>query len=294
MSGRTYRVTGINLKGIPLGESDRIITILTREQGLIRAVAKGSRKQPSKWGGRMEPFVINELLIARGRWSAQTDASQRLQRIVQVETLQTFPRLGRSLAHLTAAQYLAEVALLLALPDQAQEELFVVLVEHLQRIERAAAERAVLPLLIHGLYHLLALAGFAPQVQACHFCGGELVDSVFFSPQLGGLVCDPCRMAQRPSPIVWVSSSVLQALGSLPSPTLPLPEDSLPLATWLEAERLLRRVLEHHADREIRSAGLLDSCYALPTANGQGVAAATFSEEPFRYSEALGGNLKKL
>ena len=39
MSGRTYRVTGINLKGIPLGEADRIVTILTREQGLIRAVA---------------------------------------------------------------------------------------------------------------------------------------------------------------------------------------------------------------------------------------------------------------
>jgi DNA replication and repair protein RecO len=150
MSGRTYRVTGINLKGIPLGEADRIVTILTREQGLIRAVAKGSRKQPSKLGGRMEPFVINDLLMVRGRWSAQTETSQRLQRIVQAETLQTFPRLSRSLAHLTAAQYLAEVALLLALPDQAQEELFVVLVEHLERIERAASERAVLPLLTHG------------------------------------------------------------------------------------------------------------------------------------------------
>lgn len=199
MSGRTYRVTGINLKGIPLGESDRIITILTREQGLIRAVAKGSRKQPSKWGGRMEPFVINELLIARGRWSAQTEACQRLQRIVQVETLQTFPRLGRSLAHLTAAQYLAEVALLLALPDQAQEELFVVLVEHLQRIERAASERAVLPLLIHGLYHLLALAGFAPQVQACHFCGGWSI--TFFQPAIGrlGLRSLPGGAAAQPN-----------------------------------------------------------------------------------------------
>ena len=66
MSGRTYRVTGINLKGIPLGEADRIVTILTREQGLIRAVAKGSRKQPSKLGGRMEPFVINDLLMVGG------------------------------------------------------------------------------------------------------------------------------------------------------------------------------------------------------------------------------------
>jgi hypothetical protein len=66
MSGRTYRVTGITLKGIPLGESDRVVTILTREQGLVRAVAKGSRKPSSKWGGRLEPFVINDLLLVRG------------------------------------------------------------------------------------------------------------------------------------------------------------------------------------------------------------------------------------
>jgi DNA repair protein RecO (recombination protein O) len=162
MSGRTYRVTGITLKGIPLGESDRVVTILTRERGLVQAVAKGSRKPSSKWGGRLELFVVNDLLLVRGRWSAQANASQRLQRIVQAETLQSFPRLGRSLAHLTAAQYLAEVALLLALPDQAQEELFVLLVEHLQRIEQAPTQEAVLPLLVHGLYHLLVVGGACP------------------------------------------------------------------------------------------------------------------------------------
>lgn len=263
MSGHTYRVTGINLKGIPLGESDRIITILTREQGLIRAVAKGSRKQPSKLGGRMEQFVINDLLIAHGRWPAQTDASQRLQRVAQAETLQSFPRLSRSLAHLTAAQYLAEVTLILALSDQTQDDLFMLLVEHLERLEQASDPKVVLPLLTHGLYHLLALAGFAPQVQACHYCRGELAGDVFFSPRSGGMVCEPCRVAQRPNPISLVSESVLQALGSLPNSTLPsLSEDSLPLAAWLGAERLLRRILEHHAEREIRSAGLLVSCYA--------------------------------
>ena len=301
MSGVTYRVTGINLKAMPLGEADRIITILTREQGLIRAVAKGSRKQLSKWGGRMEPFVVNDLLVARGRWSAQTDPSQCLQRIAQAETLQSFPRLGRSLAHLTAAQYLAEVALLLALPNQPQEELFVLLVEHLERIEQAPATEAVLPLLVHGLYHLLVVGGVAPSVQACYSCGEELAGEAFFSPHAGGLVCDPCRLAQRLSPVAWVSSSVLQALGSLPNPTLPsLAERALPLASWLAAERLLRRVLELHADRAIRSAGLLASCYSVPVAetlpptpSGQGspVAAAAFSEED---SETLGSNLKKM
>lgn len=305
MSRRTYRVTGINLKGIPLGESDRMVTILTRERGLIRAVAKGSRKQPSKLGGRMEQFVINDLLIAQGRWPAQTDSSQRLQRIVQAETLQSFPRLGRSLAHLTAAQYLAEVTLILALPDQTQEDLFVLLVEHLERLEQAPDSQAVLPLLTHGLYHLLALAGIAPQVQACHYCHGRLTGSVFFSPQVGGMVCEPCRVAQQPNPISLVSSSILQVLASLPNPTLPsLSEDSPPLAAWLGAERLLRRILEHHAERKIRSAGLLASCYPLTSseelASPPGFQQSDQQSEmeatafPQVYCRGMGANLKKL
>ena len=64
---RTYKVTGINLKGMPLGEADRLLTILTQELGLIRVVAPGARKQNSKLGGRSGLFVVNELLIAKGR-----------------------------------------------------------------------------------------------------------------------------------------------------------------------------------------------------------------------------------
>jgi DNA repair protein RecO (recombination protein O) len=41
---QTYKATGINLKSVPLGEADRILTILTREFGLVRAVASGARK----------------------------------------------------------------------------------------------------------------------------------------------------------------------------------------------------------------------------------------------------------
>ena len=45
---RTYQATGINLKGMPLGEADRLVTILSPEYGLIRAVAPGARKHKSK------------------------------------------------------------------------------------------------------------------------------------------------------------------------------------------------------------------------------------------------------
>ena len=154
---RTYKATGINLKSMPMGESDRLLTILTREFGLVRAMAMGSRKHNSRMGGRSGLFVVNELMLAKGR---------SLDKVTQAETLESYPGLGQDLKKLTASQYLAELCLCQALSDQPQEELFCVLNEHLKRLERSPGSE-VLFHLIHALYQLLILSGIAPQVHLC-------------------------------------------------------------------------------------------------------------------------------
>ncbi|MEN9222597.1 MAG: hypothetical protein Q6M04_09185, partial [Thermostichus sp. BF3_bins_97] len=74
------------------------------------------------------------------------------------------------------------------------------------------------------------------------------------------------------------------------------------LAAWLGAERLLRRILEHHAEREIRSAGLLASCYAVALSeesaslsNGQGSpdGGMTFPEEVVKVCIKIGKTIGK-
>jgi len=162
---RTYKATGINLKSMPLGEADRLVTILTREYGLIRAVAPGARKQKSKLGGRIGLFVVNQLLLAKGR---------SLDKVTQAETLESYPGLSKDLGKLAASQYLAELVLYHALSDQSQEELFELLNEHLRRLEHLpniignqSQISSVLAQLSHGIFHLLALAGIAPQIQIC-------------------------------------------------------------------------------------------------------------------------------
>ncbi|MGJ5628818.1 DNA repair protein RecO [Nostoc sp. CALU 1950] len=161
---RTYKATGINLKTQALGESDKIVTILTREFGLIRAVAPGSRKHNSSLGGRSGMFVVNELLIAKGR---------SLDRITQAQTLKTYPGLAKDLGKLAASQYLAEIVLCEALSEQPQEELYDLFNEHLHRLEAVSSvnQFGVLAHLAHGVFHLLALAGLTPQVQICCISG---------------------------------------------------------------------------------------------------------------------------
>lgn len=183
--GGTYKATGINLKSMPLGESDRLLTVLTREFGLIRVVAPGARKHKSSLGGRSGLFVVNQLLIAKGR---------SLDKIIQAESLQSYAGLSQDLKKLTASQYLAELALFQALSDQPQEELFHLLVEHLDRLEKRPGA-VTLASLAHASFHLLALAGVAPQVQLCcvtqQILAPDFADPnwrVGFSAVAGGIV----------------------------------------------------------------------------------------------------------
>lgn len=157
MNQRNYKATGINLKGMAMGESDRLVTVLTKEYGLVRAIAPGARKHKSKLAGRSGLFVVNQALFIKGK---------SLDKLVQAETVRSFPGLSKDLAKLTASQYLAEIALSLALSEQPQEELYYLLIEHLSRIESATIAQ-VLPCLAQATFHLLALAGVAPEVHRC-------------------------------------------------------------------------------------------------------------------------------
>ncbi|MGI2903033.1 DNA repair protein RecO [Tolypothrix sp. VBCCA 56010] len=185
---RTYKATGINLKTQAFGEADRLVTILTREFGLIRAIAPGARKHKSSLGGRSGMFVVNELLIAQGR---------SLDKITQAQTIKTYPGLGKDLGKLAASQYLAEIVLCQALSEQPQEELYELLNEHLGRLEAIPTTevKSIFAHLAHAVFHLLANSGLTPQVQVCCLTQRPLIPDfsdpkaqVGFSVSAGGTV----------------------------------------------------------------------------------------------------------
>ncbi|MGC9503204.1 DNA repair protein RecO [Baaleninema sp.] len=291
---KTYRATGINLKSMPLGETDRLLTILTREHGFVRAVAPGSRKPKSKLGGRSALFVVNELLLSRGK---------SLDRISQAETLATYSGLSRHFGILTASQYLAEIALAHTLSEGPQPELFDLLTEHLNRLEQLpknASLSEVLSRLVHGIFHLLALEGIAPQVYACCVSKHPIVPEIHqpnwqvgFSIRAGGVITlaefdrfkreqmqqlkttwedDGDAIANRaaflPTPNRYLDATELTLLQQLSQPQLsPTPPLAQIDRAWITLERLLREYTQHHLGRSIRSATLMNSyiASAVPT-----------------------------
>ncbi|KPQ40666.1 MAG: DNA repair protein RecO [Phormidium sp. OSCR] len=281
-----YRVTAINLKSMPLGESDRLMTILTPERGLLRVVAGRSRAAKSKFGGRMGIFVLNELMLKPGK---------SLDRIHHAETLASYPGLSRDFGRLTASQYLAEIALNQALDDTAQPELFSLFLEHLQRLERLPANASLAHVLGHlcqGIFHLLALGGIAPQVHYCCLSQKSLSPNlsqanpeVGFSTRSGGIVSleqlhqhqqqqqqsqanntdDYEALANQaafaPTPNRYLNGQELALLQQLSQPNLcesTLTHD----AAWIAIEQILREYTQHHLGRAIRSATLINSYVA--------------------------------
>jgi DNA repair protein RecO (recombination protein O) len=287
---QTYKATGINLKAVPLGETDRLLTILTPDVGLVRAVAPGARKHQSRLGGRSGLFVINQVLVVKGK---------HLDKLIQADTLRTFPGLSQHLGRLTASQYLAEVVLLMALSDCPQGELFQVFVEHLERLETAAPE-ALLAALCHGLYHLLALAGVAPEVHHCTRSRRAIVPDLLdpawqveFSAEAGGLVqatgernskenqgrYGPRYGHKRPTMLTATDVALLQQLskpeilstvairGAIAAKAALAQPLEMGIAAknqqlWSRVERLLREYTQDYFERPIRSATLVDVCFA--------------------------------
>src|SRR5438067_3260629 len=62
-----YRDDGLVLRTQDLGEADRIVTVLTRRTGRVRAVGKGVRRTKSRFGARLEPFTHVDLMLYTGR-----------------------------------------------------------------------------------------------------------------------------------------------------------------------------------------------------------------------------------
>jgi DNA repair protein RecO (recombination protein O) len=265
---RTYQTEGIILKGTPFGEADRLLTIFSPDHGLIRAIAPSARKPKSSLRGRTELFVVNQFLIATGK---------SLDRILQADTQHSFPGLGQDVCKLAAGQYLIEVILSLAIEGHAQAPLYQLFTEHLRRLAEESQPETLYAHLAQGLFHCLALEGFAPQLHRCALSGETITPNfhdrqwrVGFSNDLGGIVTLPVKTSQPliVKRLTAIELSLLQQLShsGLPQPSQWLPESArkqLRVWDWLTVERVLRDYAQQQLGKSFKAAPLVDSLWDL-------------------------------
>ncbi len=234
-----YRDEGIVLRTHKLGEADRIVSVLTRRHGKVRAVAKGVRKTKSRFGARLEPPTHLALQFYEGRGE--------LQIIDQVETLDHFRVIRDDLDRLTRAVSMLEAGDQLGLEGEPNPALFQMLLGALRALAGHSG-----PLVLPGFFlKVLALEGFRPVVDQCVECGAP-ERLVAFDLESGGTRCDVHRVGPAISP------EALRLLNDILGGRLSDALNEPPSPATTEVDHLATRALEHHLERRLRSVAILD------------------------------------
>lgn len=249
---KLYRDDAIVLRTHPLGEADRIITLLTRRYGKVRAVAKGVRRTGSRFGARLEPFGLVDVQLHRGR---------SLHTVTQAVSIESFAQgITADYGRYTAASAMLETT------DRLTDEMgdpnprqFLLLVGGLRTM--AAGRIPPDQALDAFMLRTLAYAGWTPELQVCAVCGAEGPHHAF-SVAAGGLVCSACRRAGA----VAVRQSAIEHLIYL----LAGDWDSALAAdptVRAEAGALVSDLITWHLERGVRSLGYVERSMIAPDAS---------------------------
>lgn len=240
-----YRDEGVVLRTIKLGEADRIVSLLTRGNGKVRAVAKGVRRPGSRFGARLEPIGHVAFQCYRGR---------ELDVVTQVETIDAFRPLREHYPSLTHSISMLEAADQVAQDREPNPALYRMLVGALRTLVDQPS-----PIVSAAFFwKLLALEGFLPALDGCARCGWtpdvELFEFPAFDVGEGGVLCPSCARGGGRR----ISAGALDVIGRIVNGELHRVLAAPPVASVLtEVERLGVAAIEHQSERRLRSAALL-------------------------------------
>src|SRR3954453_16348313 len=238
-----YRDEAVVLRTQKLGEADRIVTLLTRRHGRVRAVAKGVRRTASRFGSRVEPFMHVDLQLHEGR---------QLDVVTQAETIEPYgERIACDYARYTAGTAVLETAERLTAEEREPSlRLYLLVVGAL----RALAEGTHAPTLVLDAFILraMAVAGYEPALDACARCG-EPGPHRFFAVASGGFVC----YEPRPGGPATVSPDAAAVLVALLDGDWPV-ADAADARVQREVSGLVSAYLQWQLERGLRSLRLVE------------------------------------
>ncbi len=241
-----YRDEGVVLRVHKLGEADRIVTVLTRRHGRVRAVAKGVRRTRSRFGASVEPFSHADLQLWEGRGGLDV--------VTQAESLTSYGRdlVGDYPRYTSGTAVLETAERLTAEEREPSLRLFLLVVGALRALTSREPVRDPGLVLEAFLLRAMTVAGYAPALEECARCGAPGPHRAFSVPA-GGSVCPACRPAGAASPApaaLGLMSDLLHGEWQ--------PAEATDGRTRREASGLVAAHLQWHLERGLRSLPLVE------------------------------------
>ena len=240
------RTPAIVLRGRPHGESDKIVTFLTKDWGKVTGIAKGAKRSQRRFVNVLEPFTHIQLRFRPTR-------TDELAFIFGCDLLQSFRGPSRDLQCFASASYVCELVDVMVTGREAGQEIYTLLLKSMQTLEGAnSVSRAFLP-----TFELLLLThtGYAPHLTDCHQCGRDTntQESLWvFSPSIGGLLCSRCR--DQGGAVVALSGDTVHFLATAKDHDLAaILSTAASLRVAQELRALAGSMLSRHLHRPLKS-----------------------------------------
>ncbi len=249
---QNFTTNAINLKSYNLSETDKIVVMYSKENGIIKGVAKGVKKTTSKLGGRMDMLIANKLLMRRGK---------NLNTICQAESLNTFKNTRKDMDKLFYSIYCSEVVNCFGVEnDPNSEEIYELLYKTLDAVSSSENKVELLLSVIKFQLKMMHIAGYSLDFETCVCCGGTPDrENLWFSPQSGGVVCEECKKHETKA--VKLHYKIRDFLNTL----LQLDFDTKTRYDELATERicdfcfnLLKQHVEQFSPKKIKSGQILE------------------------------------
>lgn len=225
------KIEGIIIKTIDYGETNKIITIFSKNIGKFSALARGAKKPRSRMAAVAQPFILGQFFVY---------VNQGLSTIQQGEIIDSFRGIREDIVKTAYTAYITELTEKLL--DEKSPDPF--LYEQLHETMKWIAEKedSEIPIMMYEL-KLFGKGGFAPIFSQCVHCGAK-EDAAAFSIPEGGLLCNRCRYVDPDA--IQLSKIQIKMLQLFQNVGL---EQIGDISVKQENRRLFRQLIDAYYDR---------------------------------------------
>lgn len=192
---------GMVIRERPHGEGDKVVTLLTRQRGVITAYAKNATKPKSRLANATELLCYSRFVLFENRNGYIVDHAD-------VEKL--FFGIRQDMEKLALASYFCELLCQLMPEEHNTDEFLRLALNSLHLLESDKRSQSFLKPVFE--LRLLTMAGYMPDLVGCGECGCYEAQAWHFYPRTGGLLCQACAGHAPPPDGVALGPGVLAAM----------------------------------------------------------------------------------
>lgn len=188
---------GLVIKEQIIGESDRLVTLLTADYGILKAFAHRAKQTKSKLNSSTTLFAYSDFVLRESKNSYVVE---------DATSVEIFFDLRKDIERLTLAQYFVQLAFELSAEGQPEEELLNLTLNSLYLLCNNKKDQ----LLVKSVYELrsVCIGGYMPNIIACDECGTYETDIMYFDIVEGKIYCDKCGASKG----IMVTKSIIKAI----------------------------------------------------------------------------------